>query len=592
MEPRVQPPSTGAGLTRTQTECRPLGLAFLWKTDSLLAHSGSQDPCIVPEITMVFSLTQSSSRQREILEIVLGNGWDYMRGVLTSGKPDEPNLPPPAVLRKILVELGPFYVKLGQLLSTRPDLLPPKYIESLTDLQAKVPTVPWPAIEIQLQQSLGRPLPDIFQELDRQPVAAGSIAQIHRGVLHSGEVVAIKVQRPDIDAIVNQDILLITSIAELVALTDFGETYDVRTLAKEFTKAVQAELDFRQEATFTDQLRRNLAESSWFDTEKLVIPAINWELTTEKILVMEWLSGKPLLEAAIADGERQALTSILFRAFVKQIFMDGFFHADPHPGNIFHLDDGRLALIDCGMIGRLDPRTQQLLTEMLLAIMDMDAQRCAQLTLELSETTEKIDLAKLETSYDRLLRKYYNLSLSQFNFSEVFYEILQVARKNQVKLPGNLGLYAKSLANLEGVARSFNPQVNLIDEIKPLMLDLFRHQLVGASPFQTLFRTVLDLKSIALRSPRQLDVILDRITSETLELNFAVRELDGLRRSIDDSANRLSFSIVVGSLIMGAAMISTSPSRNLAIVSDILFAAASLLGLWLIISILRSGRLR
>jgi predicted unusual protein kinase regulating ubiquinone biosynthesis (AarF/ABC1/UbiB family) len=314
---------------------------------------------------------------------------------------------------------------------------------------------------------------------------------------------------------------------------------------------------------------------------------------------MEWLNGQHILEVELKGTakeitlKRQQISTLLFRAFFQQIFIDGFFHGDPHPGNLFYLEDGRVAIIDCGMIGRLDPRTQQLLTEMLLAIVDIDAQRCAQLTLELSESNPQVtNIAKLENDYTRMLRKYYNLSLSQLNFSEVFYEVLEVARNNKIRLPGNMGLFAKSLANLEGVARKFNPEINLLEEIKPLITDLFRRQLIGDTPFQTLFRTVLDLKAISLRSPRQIDVILDRLSSETLQWNFKIRELDNLRRSLDDSANRLSFSIVVGSLIVGAAIISSGENIGLLFVSNILFAVASFLGLWLIISILRSGRLK
>ncbi|GAB4302607.1 AarF/ABC1/UbiB kinase family protein [Cyanobacterium aponinum UTEX 3221] len=544
----------------------------------------------------MFSLTQTSTRQREIVEIVLGNGWDYMRSVLTGGKSDRPQLPPPEVLRKILVELGPFYVKFGQLLSTRPDLLPPQYIEALTALQAQVPPVPWGLIEKTLMEQLNQPLDKIFADINHNPIAAGSIAQIHKATLTTGEKVAIKVQRPDIERIVSQDINLIKGIAEIVALTDFGNDYDVVTLADEFTKAVQAELDFRQEAQFTDKLRLNLSNSNWFDSKQLEIPQIYWEFTTEKVLLMEWLDGKPILDADIAPDskKRQEISTLLFRAFFQQIFIDGFFHADPHPGNIFYLSDGRLGIIDCGMIGRLDPRTQQLLTEMLLAIVDIDAQRCAQLTLELSESNSyKTNLAQLENDYSRMLRKYYNLSLSQLNFSEVFYEVLDVSRRNKIKLPGNMGLYAKSLANLEGVARKFNPEINLLAEIKPLITDLFRRQLIGDTPFQTLFRTVLDLKAISLRSPRQIDVILDRLSSETFQWKLQLRELEGLRRSLDDSANRLSFSIVVGSLTMGAAIISTgATTAQLIFISNILFAAATFLGIWLIVSILRSGKLK
>jgi predicted unusual protein kinase regulating ubiquinone biosynthesis (AarF/ABC1/UbiB family) len=543
----------------------------------------------------MFSLTKSSARQREIIEIVFSNGWDYMKGLLTGGKPDEPQLPTPEVLRNILVELGPFYVKFGQLLSTRPDLLPPNYILALTALQAQVPTIPWSEIEVVVTEQLSQPINEVFSDINTEPVAAGSIAQIHKATLKSGEEVALKIQRPNIDKIVEQDISLIKSIAELVALTEFGQNYEVVTLAEEFTQAVKSELNFTTEARYTDQLRKNLSNSRWFDSNELVIPKIYWELTTEKLLVMQWLNGKPILAAEISSetNKKAEITTLLFRSFFQQYFIDGFFHADPHPGNLFYLDEGKVAIIDLGMMGRLDPRTQQLLTEMLLAIVDLDAKRCSQLTLELSETAQAPNLTKLENNYDQILRKYYNLNLAELNFSEVFYDVLQIARKNKIKLPRNLGLFAKSLANLEGVARKFNPEINVFNEIKPLITDLFRKQIFGDTPLQTFLRTVLDLKSVYLQTPRQIEVLLDRFTSETLQFNVRLKELEPFRRSIDDSANRLSFSIVVGSLIIGAAIISSSSqTRQLSLVSNILFAAASFLGFWLIISILRSGRLK
>jgi predicted unusual protein kinase regulating ubiquinone biosynthesis (AarF/ABC1/UbiB family) len=549
----------------------------------------------------MFALTQTSSRQRDIIEVVFRNGWDYMRGLLTGGKAGEPQLPTPAVLRNILVDLGPVYVKLGQLLSTRPDLLPGEYVEALTDLQANVPPVPWSEVELLIRQQLQQPLEETFAAINPQAVAAGSIAQTHRATLKNGQDVALKVQRPGIEAVVAQDISIVRGLADLVSRTDFGQNYDLVGLAEEFATALQAELDFTQEASYTDQLRRNLSTSRWFNPKQLVVPEIYWDLTTKKLMVMEWLDGVPILLAQLpamrdgkdADTQRKEITTLLFRAFFQQLYIDGFFHADPHPGNLFYLSDGRIALLDCGMVGRLDPRTQQILTEMLLAIVDLDAQRCSQLTLQLAESEQPVSLSRLENDYDRMLRKYYNLSLSQIKFSQVFYEVLQVSRNNKIRLPSSMGLYAKTLANLEGVARSFDPEINLIDQIKPLMTDLFRRQLLGDNPLQTMLRTALDIKSLSLQTPRQLELLLDRVTSETLRWNITIRDLDPLRRSVDDSANRLSLSIVVGSLIMGAAIISSSAQTGqLTFISNILFATASFLGLWLIVSILRSGRLK
>ncbi|MGF1604232.1 MAG: ABC1 kinase family protein [Thermosynechococcaceae cyanobacterium] len=550
---------------------------------------------------MISGLAQTTSRQREIVEVLLRNGWDFMRQLLTGGKAGEPELPTPAVLRNILVDLGPVYVKLGQLLSTRPDILPASYIEALSTLQSDVPSVPWTAIEAVLRQELPQPLSETFAHINPQPIAAASIGQVHRARLISGEEVVLKVQRPGIAAIVDQDVALIRSLAELASRTDLGKDYDLQATAEEFTSALLNELDFRLEARHADLLRQNMAESRWFDSKQLVIPKIYWASTSQRLLVMEWLDGESLSavksslvrEGGITDARRREVTTLLFRAFLQQFYIDGFFHADPHPGNLFYLRDGRVALLDCGMVGRIDPNTQQILTELLLAIVDIDAQRCAQLTLQLAESKRSINLANLEVDFERLLRKYYNRNLTDINFGEVLYEVLQVARENKLKLPGNIGLYVKALANLEGAARTFDPEFNVLEQVKPLMSDLFRRQLIGDDPIPTLLRTALDLKGLALRSPRLAELLLDRVTSETLQWNIKVGGgLEDLPVTQANAANRLSFSILVGSLIIGAAIISSTEMYAIYWLSNTLFAVASFLGLWLIISILRSGQLK
>ncbi|HEY9644840.1 MAG TPA: AarF/ABC1/UbiB kinase family protein [Chroococcidiopsis sp.] len=550
---------------------------------------------------MFSNLVQTGSRQGEIAEVLLRNGWDYMRGLLTGGKAGEPKLPTPAVLRNILVELGPVYVKLGQVLSTRPDLLPPSYIEALSTLQAKVPPVGWDEIETIIRQQLSAPLNELFTTINPQPVAAGSIAQIHRATLTTGQEVALKVQRPGLESVVEQDIKLIQLVAGLVAQTDFGQYYDTVALADEFAQSLRAELDFTQEGHYTDQLRTNLGKSRWFDPKRLTIPEINWTLTTSKLLVLEWMDGAPLLSARfnsadLAGGdrvERKEIANLLLRAFFQQICLDGFFHADPHPGNLFYLADGRVALLDCGMIGRLDPRTQEVLLELILAIVSLDAQRCAQLTLQLAPSDQPINLIRLQNDFDRLLRQYYSINLSELNFSQLFYQVLQAARDNKIKIPGSLGLCAKAIANLEGVAHSLDPDFNFPAQIRPLMTDLFQRQLIGDTPLPAFLRTILDLKSLSLQSPRHIELLLDRVTSETLQWNLNLRGMEGMRRSVDAAANRLSFSIIVGALIMGAAIVSSNaPINRVFWLSEALFAAASFLGLWLIVSILRSGRLK
>jgi ubiquinone biosynthesis protein len=475
-------------------------------------------------------IAPTSSRQKEILDVLLRHGWDYMRQLLTIGKTEQPEVPPPAILRNILTDLGPVYVKLGQLLSTRPDILPPEYIEALSQLQSNVPPVAPDVIEGAIRQQLSQPPEAIFKAINYEALAAGSIAQTHQATLKDGRRVAIKIQRPGIDAVVIRDIELIRGIAELIAGTEFGERYDIVGLASEFAHALRAELDFTQEANYTEQLRYNLARSSWFDPKQIVVPEIHKFLTTQKMLVMEWLDGVPILSATLqvkevnknVETERQTLTSLVFRAFFQQYLVDGFFHADPHPGNLFYLADGRVAILDCGMMGHLDPRTQSTLIELVLAILDLDARRCTQLTLQLAEATQPVDLAGLSQDYDRLLRKYHNLSIANLNASEAFYEILQAARRNNLRWPANIGLFAKSLANLEGVARQFCPTVNVVTEIQPLMTDMFQRQLLGNNPLQAILRTALEFKSLSLESPRQLGFLLNRLSSETLKLNLTI----------------------------------------------------------------------
>ncbi|MEO1590188.1 MAG: AarF/ABC1/UbiB kinase family protein [Cyanobacteria bacterium J06632_22] len=536
------------------------------------------------------------SRQGEIIEVFLRHGWDYMRRLLLGKAPEEPDLPPPAVLRNILTDLGPVYIKLGQLLSTRPDLMPASYIESLSRLQSTVPPVPAEQMKSFIRQNLPTPPELLFAEIDYVAIAAGSIGQTHKAILKDGRPVALKVQRPGIELQVDRDIALIRDIARLVSTTQFGQRYNVVDLAEEFGSALKAELDFTTEANYTERLRQNLSESPWFDGNEIVVPQIDWSLTSSKLLVMDWLQGRPLLTADLARDEdadqRVKITTLLFRAFFQQYFVDGFFHADPHPGNVFYLDDGRIALLDCGMMGRLDPKTRTTLTEMVLAIANSDAQRCAQLTLQLTEPMQTVDLVRLESDYSRLLSRYYGLSLDKLNTAEAFANILEAGSRNHLRWPANIGLFTKSLANLEGAARQFNPKVNLLGEIRPLMIDLFRQQLIGDDPLQALLRTGLEFRNLSLSAPRQFGFLLDRLSDETLQWNLQVQGLDSLQRSMERSANRRAFSTVVAALIVGAALIASSPTSQPAWLSNGLFAAASMLGVWLLASILRSGRWR
>lgn len=548
---------------------------------------------------MAPSLTPDFSRQREILSVISRSGWEYMTDALQSkdGKADEgPRLPLPRVLRDILIELGPTFIKLGQLLSTRPDLLPPEYIDELSALQADVPAVPWELIEQTLRSELTAPLETVFRQFNPIPVAAGSLAQIYRAELASGETVAVKVQRPAIEPIVESDIGILKALADWFSeRTRWGKYYDAKALAEEFAGSLRAELDFRLEGKYTDTLRANLKNSPWFNVDRVSVPLVYWQYTTRRVLVLEWIEGVPILTRPLPQNAPE-LAELAVKAFFQQIYIDGFFHADPHPGNLFRWQDssGRLnvALLDCGMTGTLDPRTQQILTEQLLAIVEEDPQRFTQLALELGQVVDTVNFSRLQGEFDRLLRLYYNRSLTQINFGALLNDMLRVLRTNGVRLPGNIGLYVKALANLEGVARTLDPDFNLIETLKPLITDLFRRRLFGAAPLQEALRSALDLRTLALSFPRRFDLLLQRLTSETFQFNVQVAGVESLRTGLITASNRIALSVMVGGLILGASVvIAADPTGRMLWFSGTLFAFASLLGISLIVSILRSKTL-
>ncbi|MEN9208635.1 MAG: AarF/UbiB family protein [Gloeomargarita sp. GMQP_bins_120] len=545
---------------------------------------------------MLSGLARTTERQGEIAEVLLRNGWKFMRQLVLGKKAGEPDLPPPAVLRQILVELGPVYVKLGQLLSTRPDLLPPTYTEALSSLQSKVPPVEWSDMEAVIRRELPQPFGSVFAHVHPQPVAAGSIGQTYRATLTDGTEVALKVQRPGIGEVIDQDLTLLQSLAALAAQTDWGQSWNLLGLVEEFSAVLRQELDFTREAAFTRQISQNLQRSPWPEVRTLKIPQVYEAWTTPRLLVLEWLDGVPLL-AGYRTTDRSlgpAIARMLLRAFFQQICWDGLFHADPHPGNFFYLKTGQVALLDFGNVARLDPRTQGLITEFLLAIVTLDPRRCVQLVLELAESPRPDDLNRLEQDFARLLRRYYPRTLDQMHFGQLLRDILETARQNRVRLPGSMGVLARTLAYLESLGRELDPQFDLVGEIRPLMGRLLQQQLLGGDGLPVLLQTALDLRALSLDSPRQVELLLQRVNSENLRWQVQVADLGLLQRALDVASSRLAYSIVVAAFIVGAAIIFDRGQANLQLFlgTGLLLVGATTLGFWLLFRLLRPQRWR
>lgn len=505
------------------------------------------------------SLPFISSRQAEILEVVARNGWDYFRNQFSlHPNPETPALPLPGVLRQILIELGPTFIKLGQLLSTRPDLLSPDYIAVLETLQSDVPALPWSSIEAVLQRELPQPLDVLFEEVEAKPIAAGSLGQVHRAKLRSGEVVALKVQRPGVRGVIERDLEVLGAIAEWFSGDGIGRAYDLPGLVEEFRTSILGELDFRREGRNTDLLRSILSQSPLWEKGQVIVPQVHGELSSERVLVLEWIEGIKLTDPRLPASRRPALAALVTQVIMQQIFLNRFFHADPHPGNFLYVQDGerdRLAMLDCGMVATLDPRSQRILTDLIVGIVDEQPRQVAQAVRELGFTRLEVDIRALESAFDRLLRRFYTRPLEEINLAQLLNEALRIPRENQIQMPGSIGLFVKAIANVEGIARQLDPQFAFVEIARPVVVRSLQQRLISPKIFPEIARSSLNFSQLLLDFPQRLDVLLDRLERSELGLNWRWRGQTEFQDRLRRSSRQLSLSLIGTGLILGGALL-------------------------------------
>jgi predicted unusual protein kinase regulating ubiquinone biosynthesis (AarF/ABC1/UbiB family) len=540
-------------------------------------------------------LSSFGGRQAEIVEVVVRNGWGYFRNQLSfNGRPEKPSLPLPDVLVKILVELGPTFVKLGQILSTRPDLLGPEYIQALETLQTDVPALPWSDIAPILETEFRLPLKQIFAEVEQQAIAAGSLAQVHRAKLLDGPVVAIKVQRPGIRQVIESDLEVLRSLAEWFGGDGLGEAYDLPGLVEEFRTSISGELDFRREARNTEQLSHNLLNSSLWHPGQVVVPRVYSDLTTERVLVLEWIEGIKLTEVDLPEPRKKSLAALATQVIMQQMFLDGFFHADPHPGNFLYIGDeseDRIALLDFGMVALLAPRTQQILTDLLVGIVYEQPRQVAQAIRELGFTQLEIDIRAIESSFDKLLRRFYTRPLEEINMAELLNEALRIPRENKIQMPGTVGLFAKAITNVEGIARRLDPLFPFVDVARPVIERSVQKRLFGPQMLQETARSTLYLSRFLIDFPQRLEVLVDRLERSEIGLNWRWREQNEMQQTVSKAMRRLSLALIsVGSVVSGSMLLSAgsnasstlSPGFTLLWSQGLLGAGISL-GVWLML---------
>jgi len=487
-------------------------------------------------------------------------------------------------------ELGTTFIKLGQILSTRPDIVPQEYITELEKLQSSAPPFPFSDVKRIIGEELDLSIDEVFMEFEQTPLAAASIAQVHRAKLNTGEHVVVKIQRPGISQIVETDLNILSAIARLLEKhVSESRLYNPTELIDEFKRVIRLELDFTTEGTNTDYFYRNFAGN-----KKVKIPKVYWHFSSRRILALEEIRGTKIDVIETLDESninRKNLAKACIELFFDQIFKHGFFHADPHPGNLFVLEDGRIGLIDFGMVGHLSDEMLRYITSWLLALLKKDVDQIVKLYLRLGIIEDDTNVTKLKIEMAEFLDRYLSMPLNQIHIGELINETLTASMRYQIKFPSNFLLLGKAIITIEGVVTRLDPEFEILSFSRLYTSQLMRQQLKPQRWFQDVYGIFEDISYMVKELPLQLNQILRKIQKGKLKLDIELPSIDRLTLELDKVSNRISFSLIIAALIVGSSIIvqNTGIYRNVLGIAG--FAVAGILGLWLVVSILRSGRL-
>jgi predicted unusual protein kinase regulating ubiquinone biosynthesis (AarF/ABC1/UbiB family) len=499
----------------------------------------------------------------------------------------------PAELADDLERMGPTFIKLGQVLAGRSDLVPPAYVEALQRLQDRVQPFSFAEVEAIIEEELGVRMSKAFQEFAAEPMAAASLGQVHRAVLRNGRPVVVKVQRPGIRRQIAEDFAVLEQVAGFLdEHTEIGERYRFRAVIDEFKTTLRQELDYEQEARNLVAVGRNLEE---FD--RITIPQPVADYCSSRVLTMDFVRGRKVTELsplAPLDLDGEQLAAQLLRAYLQQVLVDGLFHADPHPGNVFITDDGRVALLDLGMVGHTSPGMQENLLKLVLAVSEARGEEAAEVVIAISEQLETFNPAELRRQVARLVALRADQSVGDMKVGASLQSLSARARENGLIVPGELTLLGKTLLQLDDVGRtlapSFNPNAAIRQHAQEIMTQRVRKDLTQGN----FFATVMETKHFLAAFPGRMGRILDAVADAKLEVKVKAVDANHLLDGMLRIANRISAGLVLAALIVGAALMMRVETRftlfgypGLAILC---FFAASAGGLWLVGSILFQDR--
>ncbi|SPE59070.1 ABC-1 domain protein [Verrucomicrobia bacterium] len=487
-----------------------------------------------------------------------------------------------------LERLGPTFVKLGQLLSSRADLLPPPYLKGLARLQDAVKPFPFSEVERIVEEELHTRIKKAFLEFEPEPLAAASLGQVHRAVLHDRQPVVVKVQRPNIAPQIQEDFAALEEIARFLERhTQTGQHYQLVQVLEDFKHTLTHELDYRREAANLLALARNLQEFT-----RIRIPLPHEDYTTRKILTMDYVEGKKITELppiARLDFEGRALAEELFRAYLKQILVDGTFHADPHPGNIFITSDNKVALLDLGMVGHTTPGMQEDLLKLLLAVSEGESDQAADVAVRMSSPGSDFDEMGFRHKIATLVAEQQNSTLGQMDVGKVILDVGRSAAETDLNVPTELSLLGKTLLQLDEVGRRLDPEFDPNESIRRNARQILNQRLKSTFTEGKLFSTLLEAKQFFGALPTRLNKILDAVGQAELNVNVKPSETEFLVESAQKVANRITMGLLLAALIVGAALLMRVPTRfeifGYPGLAMICFLGAASGGFWLLLNI-------
>src|ERR1700704_3439923 len=513
--------------------------------------------------------------------------------VIEDGPPNGEMAKTGEALAADLEKLGPTFIKLGQVLSVRYDLLPSEYADALARLQDDVAPFSFTDVERIVNAELGLRMSKAFAEFDSTPIAAASLGQVHRARLRDGREVAVKVQRPGIHETIADDLDALAEIAGWVDThTDFGRSRHLSEFLDEFRKSLLRELDYRREAQNLVTIRANLEEF-----ERIVMPQPIDDYTTGRVLTMDYVDGvkiTKLSDLAKLELPGKELADELFRAYLKQILIDGFFHADPHPGNVFITRDKRIALLDLGMVAYIPPQLQTNLTQLVFAISEGRSEDVVTYALHISQRTPSFDEPGFTRAVADLVATQQNRTLDQIEVGTIVFAMLEVAARNGLFLAPELGMLGRALVSLDQAGKILDPQFDPNDAIRKSAAEIMRRRMAQSVSPGRLFQNVIEVKEFAERLPGRGNKILDALANNDLEIRVQAIDENKLLSGFQQIANRITLGLLMAALIVSAAMLMqvSTTFRILGYpgIAIIFFVLAAVGGVGLMLQIMRDDR--